>query len=245
MVTLKQALRSTLAHRILAWCGVQYVRAVWRLGRCTLRNGETLDALVAAGRPFIVCYWHSRITLFPLFWRYPVKMHLLISRHRDGQLVARAGAYYNLETIAGSSSKGGSQALRAMVRALKAGECVAITPDGPRGPRMRASAGAIYTARMAGVPIVPVALSASRRKVFNSWDRPVMPLPFTDFSFAVGDPISIEADADDAQIETARRLLEERLNDMTREIEEGWGLQPVEPAPPARDGNAMEMAGKG
>lgn len=245
MVTLKKVLRSTPAHRIFAWAAVQYVRIVWRLGRCTLQNGEILDGLVAEGKPFIVCYWHSRILMFQHLWRYPMKMHLLISRHRDGQLISRAAAYFGLTTIAGSSSKGGSHALRAMVRALKAGECVAITPDGPRGPRMRASAGAIYAARMAGVPIVPVALSASRRKVLNSWDRFVVQLPFTEFAFRVGEPMWIETGADESEIECARQLLEERLNDMTREIEEGWGLQPVEPAPSAHDLDMAEAAGKG
>lgn len=245
MSVVKRALRSSLAQGLTAWAAVQYVRIIRRLGRFTVENQETLDDLVARGQPFIVCYWHSRILMFQYLWRYPTRMHLLISRHPDGRLISRAAAYFGLTTIAGSSSKGGSEALRSMIRVLRAGECVAVTPDGPRGPRMRVSPGVVHTARVAGVPIVPVAFSASRRKILNSWDRFIVPLPFTEFRVRVGQPVTVDKDTDETIVDGICTGLEDRLNDMTREIETGWGLQPVEPDPPIERTEAMQAASRG
>ena len=245
MTILKRLLRSQTAHRVAAWFIAQYVRNVRRLGKITFENQETLDRLVADGQPFVVCYWHNRILLFQYLWRYPTQMHLLISRHRDGRLISRAAAYFGLTTIAGSSSKGGSEALRGMIRVLRAGECVAVTPDGPRGPRMRVSPGVVHTARVAGVPIVPVAFSASKRKVLNTWDRFILPLPFTEICIRVGEPIEVGKDADESMVDVVCQTLEDRLNDMTREIETGWGLHPVEPGPPIERATAMQTASRG
>ena len=96
---------------------------------------------------------------------------MLISQHRDGQLIARTVRRFGIASIAGSTSHGGSAALRAILRALKAGQCIGVTPDGPRGPRMRATGGAVDIARLSGVPILPAAFATSRRRVLGSWDR--------------------------------------------------------------------------
>lgn len=244
MAKLKHALRTPFAQSVTAWSAVQYVRVIRRLGRFTVENQEIVDDLVDSGAPFIVCYWHSRILMFQYLWRYRTKMNLLISRHPDGRLISLASSYFGLATIAGSSSKGGTQAFRAMLRALRAGECVAVTPDGPRGPRMRVSPGVIHTARMAGVPIVPIAFSASRRQILKSWDRFIVPLPFTDFVVRVGEPIVVDQNADEGQIEAIRLHLEDGLNDMTREIESRWGLSPVEPDPPRPHAGSVEAASR-
>jgi lysophospholipid acyltransferase (LPLAT)-like uncharacterized protein len=161
---------------------------------------------------------------------------MLISRHPDGQLIARTVAHFGIRTVAGSSSRGGGAALRLMVKALKAGDCVGITPDGPRGPRMRASEGAIHVARLSGAPLVPAAFGARARKVLGSWDRFVVAAPFAGGAFVWGEPIEVARDADDAAIERARRTLEDSLNAVTAEADRLCGQEPVEPAPmPAAD----------
>lgn len=246
MITLKKFIRSGVARSIAVWAVILYARLYISLGRCVIHNRETLDGLVARG-PFIICFWHSRILLFPFVWNYPVKVHILISHHRDGQMIARVSANFGIGGIMGSASKGGSQALRGIIRTLKGGDCVGITPDGPRGPRMRVSPGTVHTARMAGVPIVPVAISASRRKVANSWDRFIVPMPISRFEAIVGEPMEIDRNADETQTEAARLKLENQLIDMTRRIEEGFGLTPVEPAPPANQptNTAVDTAASG
>lgn len=234
MVTLKKIVRSHFARFVGIWTASAYARFFTMVGRCTAHNREVLDGMIEQGKPFIICIWHRHILMFHFAWIYPAKVHLLISRHRDGRLIATIASKFGFDSIAGSSSKGGAQALRAIMRALKDGDCVAITPDGPRGPRMRVSPGTIHTARIAGVPLLPVAICASRRHLVNSWDRMVVPLPFSNFAVSVGEPIEIPRDADEETVEAARLRLENQMNDMTRQLEESLGQTPVEPAPQAK-----------
>ena len=117
-----------------------------------------------------------------------------------------------------------------MIRLLRQGDCISITPDGPHGPRMRASAGVVQAAKIAGVPILPATCAAASCRVVGSWDRLMVPLPFGRRLIAWGKPIEIDRDADDATVEAARAELERQLNDMTRDIETRLGLPAIEPA---------------
>jgi lysophospholipid acyltransferase (LPLAT)-like uncharacterized protein len=147
----------------------------------------------------------------------------------------------------GSSSKGALEVTRQALRHMSAGGCAIITPDGPRGPRMRASLGVVQAARLSGAPIFPLTYSTSRRRLFASWDRFLLPLPFGRGVLLVGTPIRVARDADDAALERARADVEERLNQLTREADKRCGWPPVEPAPlPVRDeGSALGAAASG
>lgn len=213
------------------WCAAQYIRMVRLTGRWTVEEAEILERMSRQRRPFIACFWHGRLMMMPLAFPYATPLSILISRHPDGLFIARTVGHFGFGAIAGSSSKGGGAALRGMLRALAAGEGVAVTPDGPRGPRMRASIGVVRAARLARVPIVPVTFAASRRRLFRSWDRFVLALPFARGIVRVGEPIDMPADGADGALEGARRLLESRLNEMTRELDERLGLPPVTAAP--------------
>ncbi|MBD3666551.1 MAG: lysophospholipid acyltransferase family protein, partial [Kangiella sp.] len=149
---------------------------------------------------------------------------------RDGQIIARTVGHFGIKTVAGSSSKGGAQALRAMVKALKAGDCVGITPDGPRGPRMRATDGIVNLARLAGVPIIPATFGATRGRVLGSWDRFLVAWPFGRGVIVWGDPITVARDADADALAAARAEVEESLNAITAEADRLTGRVPVEPA---------------
>ena len=119
-------------------------------------------------------------------------------------------------TVRGSSSRGGIGAFRKVVRLLKEGWDTGITPDGPRGPRCRVQPGVIELARVSGAPILPVTFAARYRFVFNSWDRFVLPLPFSPVVVIFGKPLRVGPDDD---VEAARLTLEERLNAITRQAE--------------------------
>jgi lysophospholipid acyltransferase (LPLAT)-like uncharacterized protein len=155
---------------------------------------------------------------------------MLISTHRDGQIIARTVSHFGIETVAGSSSHGGSAALRAMLRALKEGVCVGITPDGPRGPRMRASDGIVQVARLSGATVLPCSFSATRRRVVGSWDRFVIAWPFSRGVFVWGRPITVPRDADAAAQESAREAIEAELNAITVEADARMGHAPLAPA---------------
>src|SRR5258706_15908867 len=154
MSVANSVLRQPWLREIACFVVGLYVRLVRVTGRWTEEGAEIRTRLIASGRPFIVCFWHGQLLVMTPFWPRAMHIKMLISRHRDGQLIARTVARFGIGTIAGSSSKGATRALRMMTRALQAGDCIGVTPDGPRGPRMRANPGVVHAARLAGVPIV-------------------------------------------------------------------------------------------
>ncbi|SLN41307.1 hypothetical protein OCH7691_01746 [Oceanibacterium hippocampi] len=216
-----------------------YIWLVFRSGRWREQGGEVPRGFWDAGRPFIIAFWHGRLLMVPVFWRRGRRLRVLISQHRDGALIADSVAHFGLENIRGSSSRGATSALRAMLRTLQEGDCVGITPDGPRGPRMRASDGVVKLASRAGVPIVPAAFSARRRRLMPSWDRFVLPAPFSSGLFLWGEPIEVPARADAAALEVARADVERRLTALADEADRLCGQPPV---PPATAGDAPRGA---
>ena len=230
----KKILGNETVRRFLCWLGAQYIRLVHATGRWTMVRGEAAAPYIDAGNPFILCFWHGRILMMPYAWKHRDTVHMLISQHRDGQIIARTVGHFGIRTVAGSTQRGGAAALRAMLKVLRAGECIGITPDGPRGPRMRASDGIVNVARMAGRPIIPMTFGANRRMVVPSWDRFVVPLPFSRGVFVWGDPIEVPRDMDNAAVEAIRARVEESLNAITAEADRLTGHTPIEP-----DGEAV------
>jgi lysophospholipid acyltransferase (LPLAT)-like uncharacterized protein len=183
-------------RRPLCWLAAQYFRFVHLTGRWDSMGAEIPSAYWDSGKPFILAFWHGRIMMMPFGWRRGQPIRMLISSHRDGLLIARTVSHLGIETVAGSSSKGGAAALRGMVRALKDSVCVGITPDGPHGPPMRASAGIVQLARLTGVPVIPCGVSAARSKLLRSWDRFQIASPFSAGIYVWGQPIEVPGDAD-------------------------------------------------
>lgn len=179
----------------------------------------------------IIATWHGRLLMTPFGWRYSDRSHILVSAHNDGRLISRTLAHFSAQTITGSTRRGGADALRRLHKVLRDGGAVGITPDGPRGPRMRVSPGIVQLARLTGAPIYPLAFAASPSHVFDSWDRFVLPLPFCRGLYLWGDPIEIARDTNKAQIEEVRLNLEEKLNALTRRADTEIGQPPVEPSP--------------
>ncbi len=233
----KRLLRNATVRGVLCALAAQYIRLVHATGRWRVEGGEIAETYWRTGKPFILAFWHGRLLMMPYCWRNEMPIRLLISQHPDGQLIGRTVSHFGFRCLTGSTSRGGSKALRDMIRAVGRGDCIGITPDGPRGPRMRASGGTVDIARLSGAPIVPVAYATSRRRVLGSWDRFVVALPFSRGVFVWGTPVEIARDADRAACEVARRTLEDELNAVTRSADRLVGQDVIEPAPaPAADG---------
>lgn len=216
---------------LLCWLTAQYIRLVFLTGRYEVIGGDIPAAFWSQGRPFILAFWHGRILMMPKSWQTSAPIHMLISQHRDGQLIARTVGHLGIQTVAGSTTRGGAAALRAIFKVLKSGNCIGITPDGPRGPRMRASSGVVSIARVSGCPIIPVALSACRGSVLPTWDRFLVPLPFSRGVFIWGAAIDVPTASSEETQEDLRRTLETRLIAITAEADRRMGRTPVEPAP--------------
>ncbi len=229
--------RAVLANAISGYIGLVHATGRWD----TVRR-EIPERFWRAGTPFIGVFWHGRLAMMPKSWDPRMAVHLMISEHRDGRLIARTIRCFGYRTIAGSTRKGGAAALRNVLRALEAGDCVGITPDGPRGPRMRASMGVIAAARLSGAPIVPGTFAASPRSVAGSWDSMIVPWPFGRGVFVWGEPIHVPRDADGDAQEACRREVEARLNAITAEADALVGQATIEPAPAAPAGSDAAAA---
>jgi lysophospholipid acyltransferase (LPLAT)-like uncharacterized protein len=242
----KRLLRSEAARRILCWIVHLYIRLVYATSRWVVEGAEIPRALRAENRPFILAFWHGRLLMIPMAWQRLAPMHMLISGHRDGRIIADAVRYFDVDSIAGSSNQGGSGALRAMVRFLKAGDCVGITPDGPNGPAMRASSGIVAVARMSRVPIIPITYATSRRRILDTWDRFHLPLPWSRGVYLWGEPISVPAELDEAGIETWRRHIEDRMIAQTALADHQVGREATAPGTLERDAlRAMRRTARG
>jgi lysophospholipid acyltransferase (LPLAT)-like uncharacterized protein len=145
-------------------------------------------------------------------YAYPGRrISVLISRHRDGEMIARTLSCFGIHSTRGSSTSGGAAALREIVRRIEQGWDAAFTPDGPRGPRHVVQPGVIESARLSGAKIVPVSFAAHPAWQMGSWDRFLVPKPFGRGLFLYGDPFSVPRDARGADLEGARRELESRM----------------------------------
>jgi len=225
----RRVLRAAWVRRCLCWLVSVYIRLVRLSGPWHVEGASVPAAFHAAKRPFILAFWHGRLLMMPCAWSRRQPIHMLISGHRDGRIIADAVKYFGIDSIAGSSTEGGTAALRGMVRFLKAVDCVVITPDGPDGPAMRATSGIVTVARLAGVPILPLAYATKRRRILGTWDRFHLPLPFSRGVFLWGEPIEVPADLDADGIERIRALVEARLNALTAEADRRLGHRRLAP----------------
>lgn len=229
---MKKLMRSDGAHNAACWLIAQYIRLVYYTTRWDHVGIKARNALVREGKPFVIVLWHNRIAMMPYAWpthKWPLT--IMASGHRDGQLVINTMARFNIKSIAASSSKGGVTGTKAIMRAMKEGSYIGITPDGPRGPRMRMKDGAIAIARLGRTRITMVTYSTRWRITLNSWDRFCLPLPFGKGTFMWDTGMEVPAKMDKAETEAFRVKLEKALTDLTDEADRRMGHAPIKAAP--------------
>jgi lysophospholipid acyltransferase (LPLAT)-like uncharacterized protein len=194
------------------------VRVLGATLRLTEAGVDAMEPLWAAGQPLIYAAWHGRILMIPwLSARFERRrgaraVRVLASRSRDGELVARWVGHFGMSVVRGSSSRGGAEALRALAAAVRAGQDVAVVPDGPRGPRERVQGGLAVLAAVTGAPVVPLGFAARPARRLASWDRFLVPLPFARAAVVFGKAATVPRGADR---ELARADLERALREVT------------------------------
>ncbi|MDA8243276.1 MAG: lysophospholipid acyltransferase family protein [Elusimicrobia bacterium] len=165
--------------------------------------------------PAVYALWHRQEVL--MIWLHRNRgLAGLVSQSKDGEYMARILLGMGFNVIRGSSTTGGSQALRALTKAARAGYSIAVTPDGPKGPIFKAHPGSVFIAQKAGIPIIPAACALSNKKILRSWDKYQFPLPFGRIEAVYGEPLFV-AEGDDVQAKALE--LENRLNALTEEAE--------------------------
>jgi lysophospholipid acyltransferase (LPLAT)-like uncharacterized protein len=171
---------------------------------------EQLDRIAAGGRQPIMAFWHGRILPAAYYFRRR-GIIVITSENFDGEWIARIIERFGYGTARGSTSRGARRALRQLTRDMASGRAAGFTVDGPRGPARVAQPGAVWLAKATGNPVLPFHLEANRHWMLRSWDRTQIPKPYATVAIAMGEPFDVPRDADAAAIESARRLLEERL----------------------------------
>jgi lysophospholipid acyltransferase (LPLAT)-like uncharacterized protein len=177
-----------------AWAAAVVVRLLRCSVRMRFHGEETVRAWETGEQRFLLAFWHRHLPLMRYAYRGR-RMNVLVSRSRDGELFARVMGQFGVATSRGSSSRGGSSGLRGMLRAARAGCDLAITPDGPRGPLREVQPGVVKLAAASGLPVVPVAIAASRARELRSWDRMPIPLPGSRVEVVYGEPVRVPRDA--------------------------------------------------
>jgi lysophospholipid acyltransferase (LPLAT)-like uncharacterized protein len=220
MLSSRRLARAPWVQKTLGIIGAEYLRFVYRSSR-VITEPANIYEVVDKDLPIILAMWHGQHFLMPFVKRDHYKAKTLISRHRDGEINAVAAERLGVETIRGSGDhgsdfhrKGGVSAYRQMLTALSEGYNVALTADVPKVSRI-AGPGIIRLARDSGRPIYPVAMTSSRRKQLNNWDRTTINFPFSRIAGVVGEPLRIPADASNEELEAARQKLQDSLNAAT------------------------------
>jgi lysophospholipid acyltransferase (LPLAT)-like uncharacterized protein len=198
------------AVAVLSWAAAGFIRLLRTTVRLRYHGAERVREWEREGQRFVLAFWHRHLLLMPYGYRGgrggPISV--LVSKSRDGELIARTVARLGVDSSRGSTTRGGMAGMRALLRKAEAGYDLAFTPDGPKGPVGVVQPGVILAAAATGLPIQPVALAASRCRRLRSWDRFVLPLPGAAVHFVYGEPLRVPRRADPAvaAAELARRL---------------------------------------
>jgi len=197
--------------------------AVW-LFSATLRYrwARNPGELREDGRPYIFCVWHNRLPLsmttyrgFVKAWKAPFRLAAMVSASRDGALTARVLELFGVEPARGSSSRRGTRALLELTTWAERGYDLALTVDGPRGPRYEIKPGVVALAQLTGRPVVLVAYRLSRKITLKSWDRFQIPLPFSTCVFDFCDPVPVPRESTDGDRERIRAKMESKLRKLS------------------------------
>jgi lysophospholipid acyltransferase (LPLAT)-like uncharacterized protein len=214
-----KTLRKKLIARFGPWMAYWTIRALGSTMRFVEVNPEIPKSFLEKGTLAIGAFWHGRLLMIPrlesIHRNTGRKMSFLVSPHRDGQIIGKAVERFGHRAILGSTTRRGFSAFHRMLKAQKEGYDIIVVPDGPRGPRHQVQIGVIELAKLTRCPIVPLSFSASRRKIFNTWDHFLLPYPFSKGVFIWGEPVYVESHGDRVHLEEKRALLEKRLNEIT------------------------------
>ena len=206
--------RTLLNNRALVWLVGSLLNAYGQLflitSRLRIEADPEVERLVREQRvPVIYALWHSHVFFVPLFRTFERRpVSVLLSAHRDAQIVGVAARLRGIRLVFGSSTRGGAKAYLQLLTVLQSGESVVMTPDGPKGPAERVKSGVIRLAQQSGCAIVPVALASSRLHRLKSWDRSLLPLPFSKAVFELGAPLYCP---DEALLEPLQQQLEDAI----------------------------------
>lgn len=196
-----------------SFLGYYFLKILYSTQRWDYQFLDPSSQEVFQTKPVIMSFWHNQQLTMPqlllgLKLQNTPTPYVMISKHTDGRLIAKTVKRFNINSVAGSSTEGGKEALLALIDLINKGFSAVITPDGPRGPIYKLKRGVIQLAMATGTPIFPLVISTNSFWQFKSWDKMILPKPFCKGTFLIGKPITI-----------ARQLSEQELLEMIHRVE--------------------------
>jgi lysophospholipid acyltransferase (LPLAT)-like uncharacterized protein len=199
----------------VGWMGWLAIRIIAPTLRYQVKDDSGLISDPKFPKPIIFAFWHNRLFLMPyIYGKFFPNRHVacLVSASQDGEMIARVLSRFGMQSVRGSSSRRAKEAFRELAEALKTGCDVAVTPDGPRGPRYKAHAGVVGLSAYSGNRLIPVACQVGWKIELSTWDRFVIPLPFSTCSIHFGKPMTFSDSTKEELWEDGKLDLEKSLS---------------------------------
>jgi lysophospholipid acyltransferase (LPLAT)-like uncharacterized protein len=211
-------MKNALRYRLGSRAGQLTLDALLATCRWQERGVSRYDEHWRTNSGLILTCWHGR--LLSLAYHYRGRGFVpIISKSGDGEYIARIVKHWGYDPVRGSSSRGGTQALREIVKRGRKGKMLVFTPDGPRGPRNEVKPGILLAAQLTGMPIIPAAAAATSAWWFEGWDRFMVPKPFARVVVGFGEPVFVARDADEAALNVIAQQVKTSLDSLTAELD--------------------------
>lgn len=208
-------IRDKILLFLASWIGPLLIYFLGKTLRIERVGEENLDPIRKDKKSVIYAFWHGRMLILSYSHRWK-RIHILISQHRDGEYIARIIHKLGFVSVRGSTTRGGSKAFFEMSKKATSGYDIGVTPDGPKGPGFQVQPGTIYIAQRSGMPIIPITDSAKNRWTLSTWDRFIIPKPFSKAVIMLGEPIYVQVDSTPQELEKKRREVERQLLELTQ-----------------------------
>ena len=215
----KKLLKHFIVQQLLAFIAFIYIVFVKITSNIKYENIDSPKKYWQNKKPFILAFWHGQLMTFSYTWKINKKLNILASSHSDGRFGASIARYFKVNNIP-ISSDSNNLSLRPIFKILNSNNYIAITPDGPRGPKEKVSEGIIKIAKISKVPIIPVGFESSKNFCLKSWDSFLITLPFSKCRIVWGDSITIPENLEDKEIAIYKKLIEEKINECVKKAKE-------------------------
>lgn len=207
------SLRERLSIRAADWIFYALISLIGKTVKFEVEGWENFEKIPGDGKIPIYAFWHNRIFLATYYFRNR-GIAVITSQSFDGEYIARFIQRFGYGAVRGSSTRGGVGALVSLIRLMKKDLPAGFTVDGPKGPRYVAKTGAILLAKKTGNPVMPFSVETKNHWTIKSWDKLQIPKPFTRARVFIAEPVYVEKDADDAEIENKRQELQTKLDEL-------------------------------
>ncbi|NRA73864.1 MAG: lysophospholipid acyltransferase family protein [Rickettsiales bacterium] len=215
----KNFIRKLLATQFVGFLAYLYILIVFLTSKKKTIYSQYFNTEKFHNTTSIYVFWHGRMILMYFLRPKNKKTNIFISAHADGKIIGRVSKFFNVGVIWGSSNKNPTHSLKKIFTALNQKECLAITPDGPRGPAFEINSNIVKIASKYNLCIIPVTSGMSKKKVFRSWDKFMLPLPFGKLSLIYGKPIKIPPQVTKEQVSLLNTTIKNELNAICKQAD--------------------------